>query len=125
MRVFICTDSGEQDVAWAEALRGLDHQPLRVSSQFETTKEWFAATRAAAARSECILIGCADPSLPEHLAWLAGYAEPLSIQVIVVSAWEGGVTASNPRNVRYDTFQDAVDNYFSTGRAMNGERALQ
>ncbi len=123
MRVLVVSEPQEHSVAWAQHLKELDHIPLEVPHTDLDSKEWFAALRSQAARADVFLMGIGARQ-PGWFMWLLGYAEALGTQVILVSEWRDGVLDANPRNVRYATFQDAVDMYFSTGRAMTGERAL-
>ncbi len=124
MRVLVVTEPTANAADWAEQLRELDHTPLMVSADDVVSQDWFASLRSAASRADIILMGSGVNERPYYFEWLLGYAEALGTQVILVSGWRGGVLDINPRNIHYNSFQDAVDMYFSTGRAMTGERAL-
>ncbi len=129
MKIFLLTDNTSQEAAWAERLRELDHKVHVISidewgTPGGTPRTYQALLRGAVAASECVVVGNSHAQLGESQAFAAGLAEGLGIQVIVVDPFEGGVVAANPRNVRYSSFSEAVARYFSTGRAMAGERAL-
>lgn len=106
-----------------EALRGLDHRPLTIAGEFDSPSRYFQHLRTSIAMTDCVLIESSVPTLDEVHAWACGYAEALGIQVLLISPWEGGVVAANPRSVSYKSLQEAVEGYFSTARAMGGKVA--
>ena len=131
MRVFISTRSQDRLEVLASGLRQLDHTPLFVDGEFDSLLAWWATVRGKVNAAEVVLIDAdGEEDILGFDYFLAGMCEALGMQVIVV----GGAGAKdalepvplnlNPRNKFYLDFAEACDLYFSTARAMRGERAL-
>lgn len=127
VRVFVASHDSVKSILWAETLRSLDHYPLTLGGEFDTPFGWFAKLRSVISLSQVMVIDSEDYrdcELSEYLSFIVGFAEAMGVQVIEVGSTPHSIVQLNPRNVQYNDFSDACDFYFSTGKAMKGQRAV-
>lgn len=110
--------------SWAEDLTKLG---LEISEIYHDPNEGiksFIPACAAISKAGVVLVDASAYTGAD--IYFTGLANGLGIQVISIGKGTlSDILLTNPRNVCYDDFEQALERYFTTGRAAQGKEALR